>query len=75
MLSSDALSVYFSLMILQQPFFHFLEQLYFTGIPRWIGKSCNGSLGIKFFIFKPAVEFGIFGVQHEPAVLIFIFYI
>lgn len=71
--SLHGLSVYFLPVIPAEPFFHFLQCLDLSGITRWIGESCDGSLVIEFFIFKKAGELRELIVLHQPFVLFCIF--
>jgi hypothetical protein len=63
------LTVYFALMVLPEPLFHFLQQLDFTFIACRIGKSPDGPLVIELFIFKAAGEFRNLVVRYQPIIL------
>jgi hypothetical protein len=47
-------------MVLREPFFHFVEQLYFIEISRWIRQAVYGSFIIETVGLKKTGKFRVF---------------
>lgn len=67
------LSVYFFLVVLQQPFFHFMKQLDFAETARWIRESLYSPLVIESAGFKKTGELRVFMMGNHPLVLFGLF--